>query len=82
VCIRIYFSRYLLYQDVLGKYIGGGLKFFHYFWDFRFSLQNAKDNPPCNTLFIGNLGENINEDELRGLFSSYVSLIPANSVSC
>ncbi|XP_059457489.1 cell wall integrity protein scw1 [Corylus avellana] len=33
-------------------------------------VQNAKDNPPCNTLFIGNLGENINEDELRGLFSS------------
>ncbi|XP_042021550.1 RNA-binding protein, mRNA-processing factor 2a-like [Salvia splendens] len=32
-------------------------------------VQNNKDNPPCNTLFIGNLGENINEDELRGLFS-------------
>ncbi|KAI4330028.1 hypothetical protein MLD38_028342 [Melastoma candidum] len=32
-------------------------------------VQNIKDNPPCNTLFIGNLGENINEDELRGLFS-------------
>lgn len=32
-------------------------------------FQNTKDNPPCNTLFIGNLGENINEDELRGLFS-------------
>ncbi|KAH9608409.1 hypothetical protein KSS87_017858 [Heliosperma pusillum] len=31
--------------------------------------MNTKDNPPCNTLFIGNLGENINEDELRGLFS-------------
>ncbi|XP_073049600.1 uncharacterized protein [Primulina eburnea] len=31
-------------------------------------VQNTKDNPPCNTLFIGNLGENINEDELRGLF--------------
>lgn len=35
-------------------------------------FQNTKDNPPCNTLFIGNLGENINEDELRGLFSVYV----------
>jgi hypothetical protein len=81
VCIRVYFSRYLLYLDLLVKYIGGGLKFL-YFWDFRFSPQNAKDNPPCNTLFIGNLGENINEDELRGIFSSYVSLIPANSVSC
>ncbi|EXC28854.1 RNA-binding protein with multiple splicing 2 [Morus notabilis] len=31
--------------------------------------DNTKDNPPCNTLFIGNLGENINEEELRGLFS-------------
>lgn len=33
-------------------------------------VQNIKDNPPCNTLFIGNLGENINEDELRGLFGA------------
>ncbi|KAJ4838793.1 hypothetical protein Tsubulata_021612 [Turnera subulata] len=33
-------------------------------------VQNTKDNPPCNTLFIGNLGESINEDELRGLFSA------------
>ncbi|KAK3427862.1 hypothetical protein EUGRSUZ_F04002 [Eucalyptus grandis] len=32
-------------------------------------VQNMKDNPPCNTLFIGNLGENVNEEELRGLFS-------------
>ncbi|XP_031376346.1 cell wall integrity protein scw1-like isoform X1 [Punica granatum] len=32
-------------------------------------VQNTKDNPPCNTLFIGKLGENINEEELRGLFS-------------
>ncbi|CAM8898740.1 unnamed protein product [Rhodiola kirilowii] len=32
-------------------------------------IQNVKDNPPCNTLFIGNLGENINEEELRGLIS-------------
>ncbi|KAK7293966.1 hypothetical protein RJT34_16849 [Clitoria ternatea] len=32
-------------------------------------VQNTKDNPPCNTLFIGNLGENINEEEVRGLFS-------------
>ncbi|GJX88197.1 cell wall integrity protein SCW1 [Tanacetum coccineum] len=30
---------------------------------------NTKDNPPCNTLFIGNLGESINEEELRGLFT-------------
>lgn len=33
-------------------------------------VQNAKDNPPCNTLFIGNLGENVIEEELRGLFST------------
>ncbi|KAK6128143.1 hypothetical protein DH2020_038112 [Rehmannia glutinosa] len=33
-------------------------------------VQNTKDNPPCNTLFIGNLGENINEEELRGLFGA------------
>jgi len=37
-------------------------------------VQNSKDNPPCNTLFIGNLGENIIEEELRGLFSVYESL--------
>lgn len=40
----------------------------------KFSVQNTKDNPPCNTLFIGNLGENINEEEVRGLFSVYVKL--------
>lgn len=32
-------------------------------------VQNMKDNPPCNTLFIGNLGDNIAEDELRHLFN-------------
>ncbi|KAL9257961.1 RNA-binding protein with multiple splicing-like protein [Drosera capensis] len=32
-------------------------------------VQNIKDNPPCNTLFIGNLGEGVIEEELRGLFS-------------
>lgn len=35
-------------------------------------MQNTKDNPPCNTLFIGNLGEAVNETELRNLFSGYV----------
>ncbi|XVE89472.1 hypothetical protein DITRI_Ditri19aG0203900 [Diplodiscus trichospermus] len=34
------------------------------------SVQNTKDNFPCNTLFIGNLGENINEEELSGIFSA------------
>ncbi|CAN7047104.1 unnamed protein product [Brassica oleracea var. botrytis] len=33
-------------------------------------VQNSKDNPPCNTLFIGNLPENINEEELWSLLSS------------
>ncbi|XP_020599026.1 RNA-binding protein with multiple splicing [Phalaenopsis equestris] len=33
-------------------------------------VQNTKDNPPCNTLFVGNLGENVTEEELRGLFSA------------
>ncbi|CAL9088784.1 unnamed protein product, partial [Musa acuminata var. zebrina] len=32
-------------------------------------VQKTKDNPPCNTLFIGNLGENVIEEEVRGLFS-------------
>ncbi|KAG0476634.1 hypothetical protein HPP92_013475 [Vanilla planifolia] len=32
-------------------------------------VQNTKDNPPCNTLFVGNLGENVLEEELRSLFS-------------
>lgn len=36
----------------------------------RVSVLNTKDNPPCNTLFIGNLGENTNEAELRGVFAS------------
>ena len=26
------------------------------------------DNPPCNTLFVGNLGDNVNEQELRAVF--------------
>lgn len=32
-------------------------------------VQNNKDNPPCNTLFIGNLGENVIEEEVRNTFS-------------
>lgn len=31
-------------------------------------ITNTKDNPPCNTLFIGNLGDGVNEAEIRGLF--------------
>jgi hypothetical protein len=33
-------------------------------------VTNTRDNPPCNTLFIGNLGDNVDEQELRDLFSS------------
>ncbi|XP_060206067.1 uncharacterized protein LOC132633578 isoform X2 [Lycium barbarum] len=47
-------------------------------------VQNTKDNPPCNTLFIGNLGENINEEELRGLISglcAHSMLLPVISFS-
>lgn len=33
-------------------------------------VTNLRDNPPCNTLFIGNLGDNTNEQELRALLSS------------
>lgn len=32
-------------------------------------VGNLRDNLPCNTLFIGNLGDHVNEAELRGLFS-------------
>lgn len=32
-------------------------------------VTNLRDNPPCNTLFIGNLGDNVNENELRALLS-------------
>ena len=31
-------------------------------------ISNTKDNPPCNTLFIGNLGDSVSEAEMRGLF--------------
>ena len=30
-------------------------------------INNTKDNPPCNTLFVGNLGDNVDEGELRSL---------------
>ncbi|KAI9303303.1 hypothetical protein BJ944DRAFT_165664 [Cunninghamella echinulata] len=31
--------------------------------------SNTDQNPPCNTLYVGNLPPNTNEDELRQLFS-------------
>ncbi len=27
------------------------------------------DNPPCNTLFIGNLGDSVDESDLNQLFA-------------
>jgi len=32
------------------------------------AAQNAKDNAPCNTLFVGNLSDAVVESELHGLF--------------
>lgn len=34
------------------------------------SITNQKDNAPCSTLFIGNLGDGVSETELQGLFGS------------
>ena len=39
-------------------------------------VTNTKDNPPCNTLFIGNLSEHTSEDELRGIFQSQPGTAP------
>lgn len=33
-------------------------------------VKNEKDNPPCNTLFIGNLGSDVDEAELQAVFST------------
>jgi hypothetical protein len=33
-------------------------------------LSSARDNAPCNTLFIGNLGENTREEELHQLMAT------------
>lgn len=33
-------------------------------------VTNLRDNPPCNTLFIGNLGDNVSEAELRALMGT------------
>ncbi|KAI8339592.1 hypothetical protein BC941DRAFT_501071 [Chlamydoabsidia padenii] len=35
----------------------------------RSSINPADQNPPCNTLYVGNLPSNTNEDELNELFS-------------
>lgn len=33
-------------------------------------VSNTKDNPPCSTLFIGNLGDTVSEAELINLFKA------------
>ncbi len=34
------------------------------------AVSNLGDNPPCSTLFIGNLGDAVSEAEFLGLFGS------------
>lgn len=33
-------------------------------------VANLNDNPPCNTLFVGNLADTVSEPELQGLFGT------------
>lgn len=52
------------------------------------AVSNTKDNPPCNTLFVGNLGDTVNEPELRQLFGTLAGfrqlklIRGARSVTC
>jgi hypothetical protein len=52
------------------------------------AVSNTKDNPPCSTLFVGNLGEGVSETELQGLFGSQPGFLQlklvrsARSVTC
>lgn len=32
-------------------------------------VTNVGDNPPCSTLFVGNLSDEVSEAELHGLFA-------------
>jgi hypothetical protein len=36
---------------------------------FLATLQGGGDNPPCNTLFVGNLSDKVDEAELTSVFS-------------
>lgn len=51
-------------------------------------MSNTKDNPPCNTLFVGNLGDTVSEAELRQLFGTLAGfrqlklIRGARSVTC
>jgi RNA recognition motif-containing protein len=33
-------------------------------------VSNTRDNPPCNTLFVGNLGFDVQEADLQALFGA------------
>ena len=52
------------------------------------AVSNTKDNPPCNTLFVGNLGDTVSEAELRQLFGTLAGfrqlklIRGARSVTC
>ena len=52
------------------------------------AVSNTKDNPPCNTLFVGNLGDGVSEAELRQLFGTLAGfrqlklIRGARSVTC
>ena len=52
------------------------------------AVSNTKDNPPCNTLFVGNLGDAVSEAELRQLFGTLAGfrqlklIRGARSVTC
>lgn len=52
------------------------------------AVSNTKDNPPCNTLFVGNLGDTVDEAELNGIFASQPGfqqlkvLRSARNISC
>lgn len=53
-----------------------------------YAVSNTKDNPPCNTLFVGNLGDTVSEAELRQLFGTLAGfrqlklIRGARSVTC
>ena len=34
------------------------------------AAQVYKDNPPCNTLYVGNLSSSVNEAEVQQLFNA------------
>ena len=52
------------------------------------AVSNTKDNPPWNTLFVGNLGDTVSEAELRQLFGTLAGfrqlklIRGARSVTC